>query len=76
MKYPAQLFLGDVKLADIKRALNQEAIHAEFVGGVLVFFEFYVNISKVNDNLICISGSLFEDYFRIRDILYKQYEVL
>ena len=76
MKYPAQLFLGDVKLADIKRALNQEAIHAEFVGGVLVCCEGYVNIRKVTATLISISGSLCEDYFRIRDILYNQYEVL
>ena len=48
----------------------------DLVGGVLVCNGGMVNVHKVNDFQISIQGALCEEYFRIRELLYSQYQIV
>jgi len=73
--HPA-VFLGDVKFSDLKLLLNQANIEADFANGELICAGGAVNIKRVSKNQIQIQGSLCGEYYRIRSILYGQYQFL
>jgi len=73
--HPA-VFLGEVKFSDLKLLLNQAGIECDFHGGVLVCGNGAVNIIKTSKTQISIQGSLCTDYYKIRSLLYSQYQIL
>jgi cleavage and polyadenylation specificity factor subunit 2 len=75
MGHPA-LFLGQVKLNDVKRVLDSAGIDTAFCKGVLVCSKGTVNIRKATPTKIMIQGALSADYFKIRQLLYGQYEIV
>ena len=73
----AQLLLGDVRLAECKIALNQDAIAADFAQGTLVCGPGgSVHVRKHTATRMHLTGMLGEDFYRVRDLLYAQYEKL
>eukprot|EP00823_Brevimastigomonas_motovehiculus_P006165 TRINITY_DN4974_c0_g1_i1.p1 TRINITY_DN4974_c0_g1~~TRINITY_DN4974_c0_g1_i1.p1 ORF type:complete len:729 (+),score=157.35 TRINITY_DN4974_c0_g1_i1:99-2285(+) len=73
VKGHAAVFLGDLKFSELKRILNKAGMQAEFYGGILVCAGGAVNIRKISPTQISIQGSLCEDYFKIRSLLYGKY---
>jgi cleavage and polyadenylation specificity factor subunit 2 len=70
----AQLLLGDIKLANCRTALNQEAISVNNPNaGTLVCAANAVVVRKHMAQLT-VTGALGEDYYRVRDVLYSQFE--
>ncbi|CAJ0911722.1 2211_t:CDS:2 [Entrophospora sp. SA101] len=70
------IFVGEVKLSELKRLLQSEGITAEFKGeGVLVCNE-KVAIKKTSKGQLILEGSLSEDYYKIRTIIYAQHALL
>ena len=72
----SSVFLGQLKFSDLRKVLNANGVPAEFYGGILVCCNGAVNIRKVSPTQIQIKGSLCEDYFRIRRVLYGRYEII
>lgn len=72
--HPA-VFLGQVRPTDLLQLLHSEGIQCEAVGGVLVCSGGAVLVSKRNDVQIEIQGALCDEYYRIRDLLYSQYQI-
>eukprot|EP01083_Nonionella_stella_P022254 61559_1 len=71
------VFLGDVKLLDVKNELFKQGVPAEFIQGVLVCGKSgIVNIRKASSTEISIAGALCDDYFKIRDILYDKFIIV
>ncbi len=74
--HPA-IILGDFRLADLKRTLNENDVYAEFHRGLLVCGEErQVHVCKVNKNEVSITGSLCDDYFRVRSLLYGKCNII
>ncbi|CAG8500288.1 3142_t:CDS:2 [Acaulospora colombiana] len=70
------VFVGEVKLTELKRVLQSEGIVAEFKGeGVLVCNE-KVAVRKSSAGQLILEGSLSEDYYKIRSIIYAQHAIL
>ncbi|CAG8535872.1 10008_t:CDS:10 [Ambispora gerdemannii] len=70
------VFVGEVKLTELKRVLQTEGITAEFKGeGVLVCNE-RVAVRKTTAGEIILEGSLSEDYYKIRNLVYGQHAIL
>lgn len=74
--HPGSVYLGDLRLVDLRQALAQEGIIAEFADGVLVCANGRVTVRKDGDEKIVVEGSLSRDYFEVRQILYSQYQIL
>jgi len=72
------VFLGDVKLPDIQKAVVAECnLEAEFVSGILVCGEEgTVNVRKSGENTIVMKGSISEEYFNIRNAVYNQFHLV
>lgn len=74
------IFLGDVKMKDhIQKSLNQGGLEAEFVGkgGVLVCGEEgAINLRKTTDTLISLRGAISMEYYRMRDLVYSNFQIL
>jgi cleavage and polyadenylation specificity factor subunit 2 len=73
--HPAVL-LGEVRPAALQQILQNQGVECELVSGVLVCCNGLVNVRKVSPTQIAIDGALCEEYFRIREILYGQYEIV
>lgn len=73
---PGSVYLGDLRLVDLRQALAQEGITAEFADGVLVCADGRVTVRKDGDEKIVVEGALSQDYFEVRQILYSQYQIL
>lgn len=70
------LFINDLKLSDFKQVLVKNGISAEFSGGVLYCNNCSIAVKRNETGRLSVEGSLTEDYFRIRDLLYEQYAIL
>jgi cleavage and polyadenylation specificity factor subunit 2 len=70
------VYLGNVKFSNLKRLLNEAGIQADFYGGVLVCNDGIMNVRKVSPTQISIKGCVCEEYYRIRDILYGQFQIV
>lgn len=76
IKGHSAVFLGDLGLSDMKKLLNQKAIKADIINGVIVCSGGAVNIRKVTKTRISIQGALCDDYFKIRKLLYGFFEII
>lgn len=67
---------GDVRLSDLRLALGQAGIAAEFAAGRLVCGAGRVTVRRADaDGELLLEGPLSEDYYRVRDVVYRQYHV-
>lgn len=67
---------GDVRLSDLRLALGQAGIVAEFAAGRLVCGAGRVTVRRADaDGELLLEGPLSEDYYRVRDVVYRQYHV-
>ncbi|XP_054716090.1 cleavage and polyadenylation specificity factor subunit 2-like [Uloborus diversus] len=69
------IFINEVKLSDFKQVLMRHGINAEFSGGVL-YCNDVVALRKNESGHIHFEGTLTEDYFKVRDLLYEQYAII
>jgi len=69
------VFVNEPKLSDLKQILLQNAIQAEFHGGVLVCNDI-IALRKNEAGRIILEGVVSDDYYRVRQILYDQYAIL
>jgi len=70
------LFVGDVKLSNFRQKLQEFGFRAEFKGGVLVVNGTVALRRTEGNSTINIEGSISEDYYKIRELLYKQFQIL
>ncbi|KAI1316869.1 cleavage and polyadenylation specificity factor subunit 2 [Mortierella claussenii] len=73
------VFVGDVRLTEFKnRVLKQAGIEAEFMGEGVLVCNGVVAIRKVDQTgQILLEGSpMSNDYYQVRQLLYKQYAIL
>jgi cleavage and polyadenylation specificity factor subunit 2 len=68
------VFIGDVKLSQLKRALARENIVSEFYEGGL-YCAGNILVKRQAEGGLILEGSLSDEYFKIRQILYSQYHV-
>ncbi|KAI7851223.1 beta-lactamase-like protein [Circinella umbellata] len=70
------VFVGDIRLSEFKKVLQQEGISAEFKGeGVLVCND-CVAVRKTGTGQLLVEGILSPDYYKIRSLLYGQHAIL
>lgn len=72
------LFINELKLSDFKQILINNGIQAEFSGGVL-YCNDKVTVRRKETSgrgRIHIEGTLCDEYFKVRDLLYQQYIVI
>jgi len=69
------VFVDEPRLSDFKQVLTKAGIQAEFAGGVLVCNNI-VAVRRSEAGKIGLSGALCEDYYTIRDLLYRQYAIV
>lgn len=72
----AAVFLGQVRPAELQLILQNDGIECELVGGVLVCRNGLINVHRVSDHQISIQGALCDEYYRVRDLLYQQYQIV
>ncbi|KAF9998559.1 cleavage and polyadenylation specificity factor subunit 2 [Entomortierella chlamydospora] len=73
------VFVGDIKLTEFKnRVLKQAGIEAEFMGEGVLVCNGVVAIRKVDETgQILLEGSpMSNDYYQVRQLLYKQFAIL
>ncbi|WIA39617.1 hypothetical protein OEZ86_005699 [Tetradesmus obliquus] len=70
------IFIGDVKLSEVKQALAAVGVPSEFrPGGRLVVGGSLVVRRDGPKGQLLMEGPLCEDYFKVRDVVYSQYNV-
>jgi len=72
------IFVGDVKLYDFRQKLTEQGYKAEFKGGSLVVNGEVIlrRETEGGNSTINIEGTISEDYYKIRDLLYAQFHIL
>lgn len=71
------LYLGNVKLLDVKKSLSKSGHDARFVSNAIVAgSDETIRIEKKQNSSIRIRGTLSEDYFNVRDVLYQNYHCM
>ena len=68
-------YAGDVRLSEVRKALGEAGITADWHGGMLVCSGMVTIKVGNQDGQVKLEGSLCDDYFRIRDVVYGQYHV-
>ncbi|KAH9515463.1 cleavage and polyadenylation specificity factor subunit 2 [Bulinus truncatus] len=69
------VFINEPRLSDFKTVLLGEGVQCEFVGGVLVCNN-QVAVRRDAAGKMKLEGTLCEDYFNIRALLYQQYAIV
>jgi cleavage and polyadenylation specificity factor subunit 2 len=71
------IFIGDVKLSEVKEALANSGIASEFRSGALVCCGGIVRVIRADgeEGHLVMEGPLSEEYFKVRDVVYGQYNV-
>lgn len=69
------IFVNELRLSDFKQVLLNNGIQAEFSDGIL-YCNDRVTLRKRGTGRIHLEGTLCDEYFRVRDLLYKQYIVI
>jgi len=65
-----------VRLSDLRLALGQAGIGAEFRSGRLVCAGGRVTVRRADaGGELLLEGPLCEDYYAVRDVVYRQYHV-
>ncbi|KAK9693101.1 hypothetical protein K7432_014071 [Basidiobolus ranarum] len=70
------LFVGDVRLTELKRVLQNEGIVAEFKGDGVLVCDDHVAIRKTSAGQIVVDGCLSANYYKIRSLVYKQIAIV
>ncbi|KAJ5072069.1 cleavage and polyadenylation specificity factor subunit 2 [Anaeramoeba ignava] len=65
------IFIGDLKLSKFREKLTEKGINAQFVDGSLVC-QGGISMNKDGEEIV-LEGEINEDYYKIRDLLYGQY---
>ncbi|KAK7103107.1 cleavage and polyadenylation specificity factor subunit 2-like [Littorina saxatilis] len=68
------VFINEPKLSDFKLTLTKAGIHCEFGAGVLICNN--VVAVRRESGRIQVEGTLCEDYFKVRELLYEQYAIV
>ncbi|RWS25149.1 cleavage and polyadenylation specificity factor subunit 2-like protein [Leptotrombidium deliense] len=69
------IFINELKLSDFKQVLMKSGVQAEFSGGVL-YCNNQVAVRRNETGRIHLEGTLCDDYFKVRDLLYQQYAIV
>jgi len=74
------VFVGEVRLSDFKEILTRHGFRTEFAAGVLIC-NGVVMLRKETEGLsgrskISVHGTLCDDYFAVRELLYSQFHIL
>eukprot|EP00899_Mesostigma_viride_P011881 jgi/Mesvir1/20694/Mv14896-RA.1 len=69
------LYVGDVKLADVKESLGAAGIKAEISSGYLLC-EGLVTVRKGGAHNVILEGAISDVYFKVRDVLNTHYTIL
>ncbi|EDO46395.1 predicted protein [Nematostella vectensis] len=69
------VFINEPRLSDFKQVLNKAGIQAEFAGGVLICNN-VVCVRRNETGRVGLEGTVCEDYYTIRDLLYSQYAIV
>lgn len=68
-------YAGDVKLSNLRKALGEKGISADFQGGMLVCQSQILVKVLPRAGHLTLEGPICGDYYRIRDIMYSQYHI-
>lgn len=66
------IFINKLKLSEFKQVLLNNGLQAEFSGGVL-YCNDKVTVRRRETGRIHLEGTLCDDYFKVRELLYEQY---
>ena len=69
------VFVGDVKLSELKRALAGAGIASEFRGGALYCAGRVVVRRPAGEAGVVLEGAPGEEYYRVRDAVYQQMHI-
>ena len=69
------IFVNELKLSDFKQVLMKNGINAEFSGGVL-YCNNQVEVRRSEAGRIHLEGTLSDDYYKVRQLLYSQYAII
>lgn len=69
------IFVNELKLSDFKQVLMKNGIKAEFSGGVLLC-NGQVEVKRTESGKIHLEGTVSDEYFTIRKLLFQQYAIL
>lgn len=69
------IFINELKLSDFKQVLLNNNIQAEFSDGILYCGD-KLAVKKRETGRIHLEGILCDEYFKVRDLLYKQYVIM
>ncbi|CAK0764272.1 hypothetical protein CVIRNUC_003141 [Coccomyxa viridis] len=69
------IFIGDVKLSELKAALSKKSITAEFVAGSLLCADSILVRRTDDDTGLVLEGPLSDDFYTVRSTLYALYKV-
>lgn len=68
------VFIGDVRLSELRKALTAAGIRSEFRGGDLYCIG-QVVVRRRGEGGLVVEGAMGDGYYKIRDIIYAQYHV-
>ena len=69
-------FINDVKLSDFKTVLSKNSIPSEFQGGVLFCAGGLVALRRHESGRVTVEGTICNEYYQVRELLYEQYAIL
>ena len=71
-------FVGDLRFSDLLQACSAAGIPAQFSAGGVLLCGRGVSVRKLDgaDGELLLEGTLGEDYYRVRDVLYARYRVM
>lgn len=69
------VYINEPKLSDFKVVLLQENVQAEFSAGALVCND-SIAVRRNEAGRMQLEGAISKDYFKVRDLLYKQYAIV
>lgn len=70
------IFIGDVKLSEVKQALAAAGVPSEFRGGGRLVVGGSLTVRRDGpEGQLVMEGPLCDDYFKVRDVVYSQYNV-
>lgn len=69
------IFINEVKFSEFKQVLLNNGIQAEISGGVL-YCNDKVTVRRRETGRIHLEGTLCEEYYKVRDLLYSQFIVI
>ncbi|EMR08658.1 hypothetical protein PNEG_03132 [Pneumocystis murina B123] len=64
------LFVGDVKLAHVKRLLQEQGHVAEFIGEGMLLCDGLVTVKKIVGDKVILEGGISQEFYDVRKIVY------